>query len=121
MAEKHIAKRKRKDGRGEKTEKNYKRQQKKLNRRKEKISAFPENMEIRTSTRKKEIKSNVTDNESVMIHISSGYIQGYIGTAVTDGENQIIIDANAVGTANECGHLPVTLGPGIGKHEKGFH
>jgi len=112
MAEKHIAKHKRKDERGEvdeKTEKNYKKQQKKLNRRIEKISAFLENMEVRTSTRKKEMKSNVTDNESAMIHSSSGYIQGYIGMAVTDEENQIIIDANAVGTANECEHLPETL------------
>jgi len=112
MAEKHIAKHKRKDGQGEvdeKTEKNYKKQQKKLNRRIEKISEFLENMELKTSTRGKEMKSNVTDNESAMIHSPSGYIQGYIGMAVADKENQIIIDANAVGTANECEHLPEVL------------
>jgi len=27
----------------------------------------------------KEIQSNVTDNESAMIHSSKGFIQGYIG------------------------------------------
>jgi hypothetical protein len=29
--------------------------------------------------------------------------------AVTDNENQIIIDAQTVGTANECEHLPEML------------
>jgi len=112
MAEKHIAKHKRKDKQGEvdeKTRRNYKKQQKKLNRQIEKISEFLENMEIRISTRGKEMRANVTDNESAMIHSSSGYIQGYIGMAVTDKENQIIIDAQAVGTANECEHLPEML------------
>jgi hypothetical protein len=45
-----------------------------------------------------------------MIHTSSGYIQGYIGMAVTDRENQIIINAEAVGSANECEHLPRVMG-----------
>ena len=40
-----------------------------------------------------------------MIHSSKGYIQGYIGIAVTDKENQIIMHADAVGTANEGEHL----------------
>ena len=109
MAERHIEKHKRKDENGEvdeKTEKNFQEQQKKLNRQVEKISDFMEKMEYRESTRGKEMKSNVTDNESAMIHTSSGYIQGYIGIAVTDKENQIILNAEAVGSANECEHLP---------------
>ena len=49
-----------------------------------------------------EIKSNVTDNESAMIQDSSGYLQGYIGIAVSDKKNQIIVNAVATGSANEC-------------------
>ena len=113
MAEKHIEKHKRKDEKGEVDEDveiKFQRQQKKLNRYAEKINDFIENMEYRESSRGKEMKSNVTDNESAMIHTSSGYIQGYIGMAVTDRENQIIINAEAVGSANECEHLPWVMG-----------
>jgi transposase len=112
MAEKHIAKHKRKDKNGdvdEKTKRNYKKQQNKLNRQIEKISGFLEDMERKENKYGKEIKSNVTDNESALIHTSSGYIQGYIGMAVTDKENQIIMNAEAVGSANECEHLPVVM------------
>ena len=109
MAERHIEKHKRKDKKGEideKAENNFERQQAKLNRQIEKISDFMEKMEYREGTRRKEMKSNVTDNESAMMHTSSGYIQGYIGMAVTDKENQVILNAEAVGSANECEHLP---------------
>jgi hypothetical protein len=41
-----------------------------------------------------------------MIHSSKGFLQGYIGIAVSDSKNQIIVAAEAVGTANEGEHLP---------------
>ena len=109
MAEKHIARHQKKDRNGEtdeKTEKNYQRRQKHLNRQIEKISIFLENIEQKEGKRGKEIKSNVTDNESAVILSSSGYIQGYIGIAVSDSKNQVIISAQAAGSANECEHLP---------------
>jgi hypothetical protein len=44
-----------------------------------------------------------------MIQSSKGTIQGYIGIAVSDKKNQVIIGAKAAGTANEGGHLPEVL------------
>jgi hypothetical protein len=112
MAEKHIQKHKRKDAAGEidkETERHYQERQKKLNRGIEKISAFLEVMEKKEGKRGKEIKSNVTDNESAMIHAPSGYIQGYIGLAVSGQKEQIIVSAEAVGSANEGAHFPRML------------
>jgi transposase len=47
------------------------------------------------------IKSNITDNESGKIKGAHGVIQGYNGIAVADEKKQIIIAANAYGTAAE--------------------
>jgi transposase len=113
MAEKHIAKHKRNDEKGHvdgETERRYRKQQKKLKRNIEKISNFLENIEIKEGRRVKETKSNVTDNESALILASDGYIQGYIGLAVSDKKEQIIVNAEAVGSANEGEHFPRMLG-----------
>jgi transposase/TusA-related sulfurtransferase len=112
MAEKHISKHRKRDERGEadkETERHYQERQKYLNRKIEKISGFLEDMEQKEGRQAKEVKSNVTDNESAMIRSSSGFLQGYIGIAVSDKQNQIIIGAEAVGSANEGEHLPVIL------------
>jgi transposase len=112
MAEKHIEKHRRKDAAGEvdkETERHYGERQKKLNRGIEKISVFLETMEKKEGKRGNEITSNVTDNESAMIHTPSGYIQGYIGIAVSDQKEQIIVSSRAFGSANESGHLSQML------------
>ena len=112
MAERHIERHKRKDEKGEADEKDarhYAERQKKLNRGIEKITAFLEDMEKKEGRNGKEIKSNVTDNESALVHTSKGYIQGYIGIAVSDEKNQIIVSAEAAGSANECEHFPAML------------
>jgi hypothetical protein len=112
MAEKHIEKHKRKDAAGkvdEETERRYLEQQKKLNNKVDKISNFLETMEKKKGKRGTETTSNVTDNESALIHTSSGYVQGYIGLAVSDQKEQIILSAEAVGSANEGEHFPRIL------------
>jgi transposase len=45
--------------------------------------------------RRKEVKSNITDNESGKMTTSKGTIQGYNGVATVDKKHQIIIDAHA--------------------------
>lgn len=47
--------------------------------------------------RKKEVKSNITDNESAKMTTSKGTIQGYNGVATVDKKHQVIIDAQAFG------------------------
>ena len=46
-------------------------------------------------------KSNRTDNESAYMKSSKGYIQGYIGVSAVDAQNQVIVNAEAFGEAQE--------------------
>ncbi|MFQ3281021.1 transposase, partial [Reinekea sp.] len=50
---------------------------------------------------KKEVKSNITDNESAKMTTSKGTIQGYNGVATVDKKHQIIIDGTAFGAGQE--------------------
>jgi len=49
----------------------------------------------------REVKSNITDNESAKMTTSKGTIQGYNGVASVDKKHQIIIDAQAFGEGQE--------------------
>ena len=112
MAEKHLARHRKKDSTGDADDierKHFEERQKYLDRQMERLSGFLEGMEKKIGQNGSEIKSNVTDNESAMIHSSKGYFQGYIGIAVTDQKNQIITSARTVGTAYEGEHLPEML------------
>ena len=51
--------------------------------------------------RTKEVKSNITDNESCKMTTSKGTIQGYNGVATVDKKHQIIVDAQAFGEGQE--------------------
>lgn len=112
MAEKHVRRHKEKDSQGEVDEElqeKFEKRQQRLNQRMAKIEGFLAAMKIKEGKGGQEIQSNVTDNESAMIHSSKGFVQGYIGVAVSDQKNQIIVSAQAVGTANEGEHLPAML------------
>jgi len=112
MAEKHVCRHRRKDELGEvdtETKEHFEKRQKYLHRQIEKLDNFLETMEVKIGRSGEEIQSNVTDNESAMIHSSKGFVQGFIGLAVSDQKNQIITSAQAVGTANEGEHLPAML------------
>jgi transposase len=49
----------------------------------------------------KPVKSNITDNESAKMKTSHGVIQGYDGVAVVDEKHQVIVHAEAFGSAQE--------------------
>jgi len=51
--------------------------------------------------RPKEVKSNITDNESAKMLTSKGTIQGYNGVATVDKKHQVIVDAQAFGEGAE--------------------
>jgi len=120
MAAGHIERHARKDARGENdagTEERFEKRQRLLNGRIEKIEHFLKDMKKKEGRDGKEIRSNVTDNESATIHSSKGYIQGYIGIAVSDGKSQVITGAEAFGDANETEHLPEMLDRNAGNLE----
>ena len=112
MSKKHVSRHQRKDEAGEVdevTKERFEERQHRLSLRIDKIQGFLKGMKEKQGKGGQEIRSNVTDNESAMIKSAKGLIQGYIGIAVTDEKNQIIISAEAVGTANEGEHLPALL------------
>ena len=74
-----------------------------LNKAHDKIDTFLKISQPRIGKGKqgKEVKSNITDNESAKMTTSKGTIQGYNGVASVDKKHQIIIDAQAFGAGQE--------------------
>ncbi len=82
-----------------------------LNKAHEKIQQFLKTHSPRMGRgkRQKEVKSNITDNESAKMTTSKGTIQGYNGVATVDKKHQIIVDAQTFGEGQEHHTLkPVT-------------
>ena len=82
-----------------------------LNKASDKIDRFLKCNSPRTGQgkRAKEVKSNITDNESAKMTTSKGTIQGYNGLAAVDKKHQIIVDAQAFGEGQEHHTLqPIT-------------
>jgi len=57
----------------------------------------------------REIKSNITDNESAIMVTSHGTIQGYNGQALVDSQDQVIIHGEAFGDAQDLHLIPPVL------------
>jgi transposase len=53
----------------------------------------------------RELKSNLTDNDSALMLTSHGTIQGYNGQALVDDKHQIIVHAEAFGSGQDAKHL----------------
>lgn len=70
-----------------------------LNKAHDKITDFLKTASPRMGQgkRRKEVKSNITDNESAKMTTSKGTIQGYNSVAAVDKKHQIIVDAQAFG------------------------
>jgi hypothetical protein len=85
------------DKRPEDIEKRKKKYEEKIN----KIDDFLNCSEPKMGARKRELKSNVTDNESAKMKTSHGVIQGYNGLAVVDEKTQVIVAAEAYGQGAE--------------------
>ncbi len=57
----------------------------------------------------REIKSNITDNESATMITSHGTIQGYNGQALVDSKKQVIVYGEAFGDGQDHYHVPPML------------
>jgi len=68
--------------------------------------------------RPKEVKSNITDNESGKMLTSKGTIQGYNGVAAVDKKHQIIVEAQAFGEGQEHHTLKPILNGIKGRYQK---
>lgn len=101
-----LEKHKQADKAGKKDESdNLKIRAERIRKKAEKIQDFLKKQKPKVGKRGREIRSNITDNESGKIISSHGMIQGYNGIAVTDSKNQIIVSAEAFGSVYEGEHL----------------
>ena len=81
----------------------------KYERKIEKINEFLKTNKPREGKRGREVKSNITDNDSGKIKSSHGIIQGYNGMAAVDSKSQIIISAEVFGSVNEGAFLSTMI------------
>lgn len=77
----------------------------------EHIEQFLKENEPRIGTGRdgKEVKSNITDNDSAKMKTSKGVIQGYNGVAAVDQKHQVVVNAEAFGQGQEQSTLSVVL------------
>jgi len=68
--------------------------------------------------RPKEVKSNITDNESAKMTTSKGTIQGYTGVATVDGKHQVIVDGQTFGAGQEHHTLQPVLESVRGRYRR---
>jgi transposase len=77
----------------------------KLQKQADRIEKWLKKNNAKISSNGKELKSNLTDNESAMMLTSGGTIQGYNGQALVDGKHQIIVHGQAFGSGQDAKHL----------------
>ena len=81
----------------------------KLKKEADRIEAWLQENGERLGVKGKEIKSNITDNESSKMVTSNGTIQGYNGQAFVDSKTQVIVHAEAFGTGHDHDLVPPML------------
>jgi len=86
-----------------------KKQVERLKKKAERIEKFLKDNDPKIGKVGKEIKSNVTDNESANMLTSHGTIQGYNGQALVDKKHQVIVHAEAFGEGQDQHHIPPML------------
>ena len=84
---------------------NRAKQVERLKRKAERIREFLKGHGEKIGRTGKEIKSNVTDNESANMMTSHGVVQGYNGQAMVDGKFQVIVHGEAFGEGQDHYHV----------------
>jgi transposase len=76
-----------------------------IKKQKKRIERFMQEHQPRMHQPGREVKSNITDNDSAKLKTSEGYIQGYNALALTDSKHQIVVNAYAIGRQFEGDEL----------------
>ena len=84
---------------------NRQRQIDKLQKQADRIEKWLKEHNAKISSNGKELKSNLTDNDSALMLTSGGTIQGYNGQALVDDKHQIIVHGQAFGSGQDAKHL----------------
>jgi transposase len=80
---------------------NRNRQIERLKEKAERIEKFLKENGPKIGKQGREIKSNITDNESATMFTSHGVIQGYNGQAFVDNKHQVIVHGEAFGSGDD--------------------
>ena len=88
---------------------NRRKQIERLQKRAERIEKFLKDNGPKMGKQGREIKSNITDNESATMVTSHGTIQGYNGQALVDSKKQVIVHGEAFGDGQDHYHIPPVL------------
>ena len=76
-----------------------------IEKQKKRIEGFLKTHEPGVHGGGREVKSNITDNDSAKMKTSGGYIQGYNALALTDSKHQIVVNAYPIGRQFEGDEL----------------
>ena len=76
-----------------------------IKKQKKRIQRFIETHAPREHHPGREVKSNITDNDSAKLKTSGGFIQGYNALALTDSKHQIVLNAYPIGRQFEGDEL----------------
>ena len=79
-----------------------------LHKQAERLEKFLKENAPKIGKQGREIRSNVTDNESAMMVSSHGTVQGYNGQALVDSKQQVIVHGEAFGSGEDEHYL---IGP----------
>jgi hypothetical protein len=79
---------------------------KRLEQQAAKVEKWLKQNDKKIGVNKKELHSNVTDNDSAKMHTSHGTVQGYNGQAVVDSKHQVIVHGEAIGKGLDNDNLP---------------
>ena len=93
---------------------------KRLNKKIERIDKFLKENSPKKGKTKKEIQSNVTDNDSAKMPTAHGVIQGYNAQALADDKHQIILHGEAMGNGQDADNL-VPMINGAKEHIKNIN
>jgi transposase len=81
----------------------------KLKKQAARIESFLKQNDKKIGENKKELQSNVTDNDSAKMHTSHGMVQGYNAQAIVDSKHQVIVHGEAIGKGLDNANLPPVI------------
>jgi transposase len=81
----------------------------KLQKQAARIESFLKQNGKKIGENKKELNSNVTDNDSANMHTSHGMVQGYNAQAIVDSKHQVIVHGEAIGKGLDNANLPPVI------------
>ena len=88
---------------------NRERQIDKLKKQADRIERFLKQNDKKIGDNKKELQSNVTDNDSAKMHTAHGTVQGYNAQAIVDSKHQVIVHGKAIGRGLDNANLPPVI------------